>query len=409
MQKPPVHPHPERTLHWTLDPKVLFLNHGSFGACPTPVLAAQRALQEQMEHEPVHFLARTLEGALDKVRDEMSEFLGAFPRDLVFVRNATEGVNAVVQSLKLEPGDELLCTSHGYNACNNALRYVAERAGAKVVVAKVPFPISGPEAVIEAIEQAVTARTRFALIDHVTSPTGLILPVETLIKRLQARGIFVMIDGAHAPGMLPLNLEQLGADFYTGNAHKWLCAPKGAAILHVKHEHQSWVRPVIISHGANDPRKHRSRFHLEFDWTGTSDPTAILALPAALKFMRELAPPNDSDRGGLDAVRAHNHTLAVQARKLLCEQLKLTPVAPESMLGSLATVQLPAAKKATPIDGPLPFDPLHQLLFERYAIEVPVFVYGETRCLRIAAQWYNHLAQYQALAHAVGELLAEGH
>ncbi len=399
---PPLHPIPNRIAHWSLDPEVIFLNHGSFGACPHVVLAEQRKLQDQMEREPVHFLARTLEASLDRVREQMAEFVGAFARDLVFVRNATEGVNAVVQSLALEPGDELLCTSHGYNACNNVLRFVAAKAKAKVVVADIPFATESAQVVIDAIEQALTPRTRFVLIDHVTSPTGLILPVESLVRRLRDRGILVMIDGAHAPGMLPLQLNELGADFYTGNAHKWLCAPKGAAILHVRHEHQSTVRPVVISHGANDPRRHRSRFHIEFDWTGTFDPSAILALPASLAFMRSLAP------GGLDEVNAHNHQLVVQARDLLCKQLNLTPSAPESMLGSLATIQLPKANTPTGMDSPLPFDPLHLQLFEGYGIEVPVFVYNGTRCLRVAAQWYNHIAQYQVLADALTELLARG-
>jgi isopenicillin-N epimerase len=333
----------------------------------------------------------------------MAEFVGAFAEDLVFVRNATEGVNAVLRSLELAPGDELLCTSHGYNACNNALQFVAERSGASVVVAKVPFATGGPEVVIDAIEAAVTPRTKFALIDHVTSPTGLIFPVETLVNKLRARGVLVMIDGAHAPGMLPLHLNALGADFYTGNAHKWLCAPKGAAILHVARAHQKMVRPPVISHGANDKRAHRSRFHLEFDWTGTFDPSAILALPAALAFMRKLAP--DAHGDGLNLVREHNHQLVLQARALLCEQLRCPQLAPQTMLGSLATVQLPASNAQAALDAPFSFDPLHPQLFEEHRIEVPVFRFDGGRYLRVAAQWYNHIAQYQALADALNALL----
>lgn len=391
----------DRAARWTLDPKVTFLNHGSFGACPREVIAHQRALQEQLEREPVLFLARKLEGLIDQARERTARLLGARPEDLVFVRNATEGVNAVLRSLDLQPGDELLTTDHAYNACKNALHYVADRAGARVVVASVPFPIASEQVVIERVLAAVTARTKLALIDHVTSPTGLVFPVPALVAALRERGVETLVDGAHAPGMLELDLSAIGAAYYTGNAHKWLCAPKGAAILHCRADLQRSLRPVVISHGANDPREGRSRFWLEFDWCGTFDPTAVLTVPFAIEWMEKLAP------GGLREVRTHNHDLAVEARRMLCERLGVAPAAPASMLGSLATVPLPPSPRAGARAGALPFDPLQEALFDEFAIEVPTFTFGpeKTRCVRIAAQWYNDLSQYERLADALRTLL----
>jgi isopenicillin-N epimerase len=236
----------------------------------------------------------------------------------------------------------------------------------------------------------------------VTSPTGVVFPVREIITALRERGVETLVDGAHGPGMIDLDLDALGAGYYTGNAHKWLCAPKGAAILHARRELQPSLRPVVISHGANDPRAGRSRFWLEFDWCGTFDPTAVLTIPRAIDFMESLAP------GGLREVRTHNHLLAVRARQILCDALGVEPSAPESMLGSLATVCLPAARREGPKAGALPFDPLHERLFEEHRIEVPVFNFGpdRLRCVRVAAQWYNHEGQYAQLASALVALLA---
>ena len=385
--------------HWDLDPGITFLNHGSFGACPRVVLQAQNDWRARLEREPVLFLHRQLEGLLDEARAVLGAFVGSDPDDLAFVSNATAGVNTVLHSLPLARGDELLVTDHEYNACRNALDYVAERSGARVVTAPIPFPLKSPDEVIGAVLDRVTDRTRLLLIDHVTSPTGLVLPVEPIVRALNERGIDTLVDGAHAPGMLPLDLGKLDAAYYTGNCHKWLCTPKGSALLRVRRDRQQTVRPRSISHGANSQRVDRSRFRLEFDFCGTDDPTPFLCVPSAIDFLGSLLP------GGLPALQQHNHELALEGRRLLCEALGTAEPAPQTMIGSLASVCLPPSDEA-PI-GPEGLDPLHVRLFEHHRIEVPVMRWPAPalRLLRISPQIYNARAQYEALAAAVaGEI-----
>lgn len=387
--------------HWSLNPEVAFLNHGSFGAAPHVVLEAQRREQDAQERDPIHYLApeRSLYGKLDAVRTRLGGFLGCPAEDLAFVRNATDGVNAVLRSFKLEAGDRIVITSHGYNACSNAARYVAERAGAEVSVAEIPFPIEDPAEAAAAIAAACCERTRLLLVDHVTSPTGLILPVEDIVRAARARGIRTLVDAAHGPGMLPMNLEQVGADYTTGNLHKWLCGPKVSGFLHVRPELQGSVRPCVISHAANTPAPGRSRFIAEFDWTGTFDPSPLLAVPSAIDFLEGVLP------GGLPAVRAHNRALVLEGQGVLCEALGVQPPAPDSMRGSLVTLPLPASAPDAPPSGRV--DPLQLALFERHRIEVPIVhwpVKGR-RWVRISAQVYNDRADYERLAAG---LVAEG-
>src|SRR5688572_28465833 len=313
-------------LGWNLDPEVTFLNHGSFGACPGAVLAVQRERRDRMERAPIQFLDRELEGHLDATRRALGAFLGADPTGLVFVPNATTGVNAVHRSLRFEPGDELLTSDHDYNAILNTIRAVAERDGARVVLAAIPFPTAGEDEVVDAVLAAVTPRTRLAVLSHVTSPTALVLPIERLVRELDARGIDTLVDGAHAPGMVPLALHALGAAYYTGNAHKWLCAPKGAGFLWTRGDRREGIHPTIVSHGANDPRTDRSRYRLEFDWVGTADPTPALAIPAAIEWVAGLEP------GGWPAVMAANHALALGARDRLVAHLGGRTPAPDELI-----------------------------------------------------------------------------
>ena len=388
--------------HWLLEPELSFLNHGSFGACPVPVLEHQRRLRDRMEAQPVQFLARELDPLLDAARAELAAFVGADPEDLAWVANATTGVNSVLRSLALSRGDELLATDHEYNACRNALDVVAERAGAAVVVAPVPFPLSSADQVVEAVLAGVTGQTRIALLDHVTSQTGLVLPMAQLVRELDRRGVDTLVDGAHAPGMLDLDLDGLGAAYFTGNCHKWLCAPKGAAFLHVRRDRRERVRPLVISHGANSPRRDRSRFHLEFDWVGTADPTAVLCVPEAIRFMGSLLP------GGWTELRRSNRRLALHARDELCRALGAAPPCPDEMIGSMAALPLPPGPDEAP-DSALYTDPLQAQLLDRWGIEAPVIPWPAppARLIRISAQVYNRFEQYQLLAGALKTLLAE--
>lgn len=377
---------------WWLEPEVTFLNHGAFGACPKPVLEIQQQFRQRLEQQPLRFLAQDLEGLLDAARATLAEFVEADPLDLAFVPNATTGVNTVLRSLHFTPADQLLTTNHEYNACRNALDFVAARSGAQVVVADIPLPLQSPDQVIEAVIAKISPKTRLALLDHVTSQTGLVMPIQRLISELKQRGIDTLIDGAHAPGTVPLNLSAIGATYYTGNCHKWLCAPKGAAFLYVQRDRQAQIRPLTISHGANSPRTERSRFRLEFDWPGTYDPSAYLSVPTAIQFMGTLLP------GGWPELMAQNRIKALAARKILCEALKVPPPCPDEMIAALAVVPLP--------DGS--YQALQTALLEQYGIEVPIVPWpmGQKRWVRVAAQIYNTLPQYEYLAQALVDLLA---
>jgi isopenicillin-N epimerase len=346
-----------------------------------------------MECEPVDFLAATLPGRLDAAREALSVFLGAESADLVFVPNATAGVNAVLRSLVFEPGDELLLTNHTYAACRKTVDFVAARSGARVVAANLPFPCCHEEEIIAAVLGCASSRTRLALLDHVTSPTALILPVARLVGELQARGIDVLVDGAHAPGMVPLGLSALGAAYYTGNAHKWLCAPKGAAFLHVRRDRQAQLHPTVISHG------YTAGFHAEFDWTGTCDPTPWLCIPESLRFMGGLLP------GGWPQVMAANRDLALQARALLLECTGAEAPCPEAMNASMASIPLPQASIGSPahrLDCPALHDWFRERGVETWLHPHPVPL------LRISAQLYNHLDQYKQLAGLLEAALRGG-
>jgi isopenicillin-N epimerase len=382
--------------YWTLDPEIDFLNHGSFGACPRAVLEAQSELRARLEREPVRFMVRELEGKLDTARAALAPFVGADPADLVFVPNATTGVNSVLRSLDLQPGDELVVTNHAYAACRNALDAVARTTGARAVVVAVPFPLADAGAILDAVLGAVTPRTRLALVDHVTSPTGLVFPIADLVAALERRGVETLVDGAHAPGMVPVHLASLGATYYAANCHKWPCAPKGAAFLWVRHDRQAAIHPLVTSHGATTVRTDRSRFRLEFDWVGTDDPTAYLSIPAALRTLGDMVP------GGWAEVRRRNRDLALAARRLLCDALEIPLPCPDELVGSLAAVPLPAG---SPHDSAELFwtDPLQAVLFERHRIEVPVFRWPAPphRLLRVSSQLYNSIDQYERLAAAL--------
>jgi isopenicillin-N epimerase len=372
---------------WLHEEGLVFLNHGSFGATPQPILELQSELRLEIERDPVRFLIDELESRLDTVRAVVGARFGADPEGIAFVPNPTFAVNSVLASLRLSPGDEIVVSDHGYNACNNAALHWAERSGAKTVVAQIPFPIRDPAEATAAVVAALGPRTRLVIIDHVTSPTGLVFPVAEMVREAEARNIDVIVDGAHAPGMLPLDISSVGAAYYVGALHKWVCAPKGASFVVTRADRRTSVRPAIISHGANSMRTDRSRYALEFDWVGTMDPTPILAVPAALELLDTLSPD------GLAGVMRDNRDLVLAARKLLMDRLGLEAPCPESMIGSLAAFKLPDGDSAA----------LQRRLRDVHRIQVPVMPWPAPgrRVFRVSAQRYNVIDQYEALASAL--------
>jgi isopenicillin-N epimerase len=390
---------------WRLDPSITFLDHGVFGACPAPVLEHQSGLRERMESNPVAFLWRDHEAMIDGARRELAHFLHAGEDGLAFVPNATTGVSTVLRSLTFEPGDELLTTDHEYNATLNALAEVARRDRARVVVARIPLPLDDPEEVVAALVGAVTPRTRIALVSHVTSPTALVFPIERIVSELAARGVDTLVDAAHAPGMVAIDVDALGAAYWTGNGHKWLCGPKSSAVLHVRGDRRGRIRPLVVSHGWNDPLA-RPAIWKEFDWMGTVDTTPVLSLPEAIRVVGSLRP------GGWPAVMAENRSLALEARRVLADALGSDPIAPETMTGSMAAARLPGDWTDARIDD------LRHALIDEDRIEASIVGWpvraARARAsdpptatfVRASTQLYNEPADLERLADALPRRLA---
>lgn len=413
--QPKVPSYSPHAMHWTLDRSVCFLNHGSFGATPLEILEEQQRYRDEMEREPVRWFVETLEPRLDEARARISSFLGCPADDLAFVPNATAGVNTVVQSLKFSPGDELLVSNHEYNACNNAFAVAAERWGAKVVMASIPFPVREEEQVVQAIMDRVSDRTKLVLLSHITSPSGLILPVKRIVSELAKREIDTLVDGAHAPAFVPLNVLDIGCAYYTGNFHKWLCAPKGSAFLYVRPDRQHLIQPLSTSHGYNSQRTDRSHFRLQFDYGGTDDMTPHLCVPKCIELLTTLMP----DRR-VDSYWQANNDLCRRARSMLINRLGSVAGAPDDMLGAMATITLPrhdAAREERLSRRPTKYaDALQDRLIAQHRIQVPIIRMaglgqggGQLRCVRISCNLYNTIEQYEYLANAlIEELAAEG-
>jgi isopenicillin-N epimerase len=326
---------------------------------------------------------------------KLSKFINADSEGMTFVTNATSGVNTVLKSLDLKPNDEIIVLDHSYQACWNAVDFITKKTGAKTVVATIPFPIDSNEQIIEEILQKVTDKTRLALVDTVTSPTGLRLPFEELVGELQSRNVDVLLDAAHGPGIVPLDIKKLDPAYVTGNAHKWLCTPKGSAFLYIREDRRNRTRPLSVSHGASVSGTDQERFRFEFDWTGTQDPTAWLCIPSAIDHIGSML------SGGWSAIMDYNTNLAIQGRNLLLEVLGTSKPSPDSMIVGLAAVSLPGSGVLT--TSALEPDPLHTLLFEKYRIQVPVFGWSHhnKRYLRIASYLYNSLEEYEYLAEVL--------
>jgi isopenicillin-N epimerase len=359
---------------WTLREDVTYLNHGAFGATPKSVLAAQQAYRDQMEAQPLDFFVRQLPGLTRAAADRLAAYVGA--EQLLFVDNATTGVNAVLRSLDLRRGDRVVALSHVYPAVNNALRFVCDRAGAVLELVELDVPADA-DRLMERLDAALPAR--LAVLDHVTSGSGLVLPIQRMVRLCQAKGTPVLVDGAHAPAMLHLELDALGATWYTGNCHKWLCAPKGAALLHASDEGRAQLQPTVIGHGYPDVVDG-------FDFLGTGDYTPWLAVPAALDFREAL---------GDQAAREYTHTLALQARELLLEALGTVATGPESMTASLVCLRMPDGRGDPTWEGAMA---LNNRLWHDHRVEVPLFPFDGALWIRVSAQVYNHIDQYRALA-----------
>ncbi|MBC7233446.1 MAG: aminotransferase class V-fold PLP-dependent enzyme [Chloroflexi bacterium] len=371
-----------------LRPDVIFLNHGSFGACPRPVFAAYQNWQLELERQPVEFLGRRFTELMRTARTALAAFVGADTDDLVYAPNATTALNIVARSLPLRPGDEVLSTDHEYGAMDRTWRFVCQRRGAHYMNQPLPLPLESPEQVIETLWARVTERTRVLFMSHITSPTALILPVAELVQRSRNAGILTVIDGAHAPGQIPLNLQSLGADFYAGNCHKWLCAPKGSAFLFARREVQHLLEPLVVSWGWQSDTPGPSRFVDEQEWQGTRDISAYLTVPNAIQFQAEHNWPR---------VQQRCHELASLAYHDISELTGLEPLYPDSpdWYAQMVTLPLP------PCDA----QELKQRLYEAFAIEVPIITWKERQFIRVSIQGYNSPADVEALAAALTRLL----
>lgn len=371
--------------HWMLAPDMHFLNHGSFGATPRVVLAAEQQWQVRMESQPVDFMVRELPGLLRMAAGELANFLGAKPEDLAFVENATAAVNSVLRAYPWQVGDELLLCSHSYPAVKNAANFVARQFGIKLREFDFCFPLQDEAEMLHAFSSSITANTRMAIIDHISSPLAIIYPLQKMLDICRSHGVKTLVDGAHVPGMLPLKIETLGADWYLGNCHKWLFAPKGCAFLWAAPNAQDFLQPLVVSLRMDEA------FPANFDWVGTRDPSAWLAITAALQFYHEMG-------GAAIPQRLHEFVIAVATNLAKAWQVELP--APVQQYGAMVTLPLPLPRGATQSQA----NALRDKLWGDYRIEVPLFSLQGRLWARISAQLYNVEADYEALAKAVLQL-----
>ena len=371
-----------------LDPNIVFLNHGSFGACPRPVFEAYQRWQRELERQPVEFLGRRFNDLMREARSTLADFVGADSDEITYVTNATVGLNTVARSLELRPGDEVLSTDHEYGALDRTWRFLCEKSGAKYVRQPISVPINNADEVIEAVWAGVSDRTRVLFISHITSPTAIIFPIQELIRRAHERGILTVIDGAHAIGQIDLNLHDLGADFYSSNCHKWLMAPKGSAFLYARRDVQHLVEPLVVSWGWQSERPSASRFIDEQEWQGTRDIAAYLSVPAAIQFFRDHDWPQ---------VRQACHELVRYAREQATALTGLPSLTPDdaAWFSQLSALPLPACD----------LDALKTRLYNEYQIEIPVITWNQRHFVRISIQGYNTRADVDTLIAALRELL----
>ena len=378
---------------WRLDPEVIYLNHGTVGATPRRVLAKQQEIRDEIERRPSQFLLRELTGivvgmprpAAPRLRaaaNEMASFVGAKGDDFAFVENATTGVNAVLRSLDLGEGDEVLVTDHVYGAVAKAAAFVTRRQGAHVRSIELPYPVAASDQIVTAVMSAIGPRTRILVLDHITSESALVLPVREIAAGCRSKGVPVLVDGAHAPGALPLDVPSLGVDWYSANLHKWAFTPRPSGFLWAAPIRQQNLHPAVISWGLDQG------LSAEFDLTGTRDPSPFLAAPEGIAFLRDL---------GVDAVRAYNHGLAWEAAQLLSRRWGTKLGMGEEMVGTMATVPLPERMGSTAEDANRLRD---ALLFED-RIEIQLHAWRDRLWVRVSAQIYNDLSDVERLAAAI--------
>ena len=386
--------------HWGLDPNVTFLNHGSFGACPTEVRRHRAGLLDRMERQPVDFMVRELPELHFSVVRRLEDFLGAERGSLVLLPNATAGVATALQAVDLRPGQQVLTTGQEYFATRNAVFRRAEECGAEVVEVAAPFPVDGADELLEPLLDGVCPSTGLIVVDHIFSPSGVVFPLAGLVRKLGSNRPPILVDGAHGPGQMELELKSLGVEFYTGNCHKWLCSPKSCAVLYTRPDYQDRVRPLAQSYTPRDMDADLSRYQLEHFWNGTFDPTPRLSVPTAIDVMAALVP------GGWPEVIRRNHALALRARNTICGSIGVAPPCPEEMVGAMAAIPLPWKEPPHP-RKPEWTDPLQHRL-RSVGIEVPVTWsrLPRMRMLRISAQLYNAHEEYQMLADALGAMSA---
>jgi len=374
-----------------LDPQIVFLNHGSFGACPRPVFEKYQAWQKQLERQPVLFLGSELDSYLLQSRQVLGEYVHASASDIVYIPNATHGVNIVARSLQLNPGDEILTTDHEYGACNFAWDFICQKTGAKYKHQAIMVPATTQLEIVDQLWQAVTPRTKVIFISHITSPTSLTIPIQMVCQRAHQAGIITVIDGAHAPGQLLLDLSSLCTDFYIGNCHKWMLSPKGAGFLYARPEVQYLIEPLIVSWGYQSkfasPRE--STFIDLLQWSGTKDPTAALSVPAAIEFMKE---------NHWEDVQARCHDLLHSGMKRICDQTGLSPLYPmdSNFFHQMGTIPIPKVKELTELKA---------RLYQEYRIEIPCLEWNDRHYLRLSVQGYNSEDDIDLLVCALSKLL----
>jgi len=380
-----------QSLHedFLLDTHVIYLNHGSFVATPRPVFDRYQRWQRELERQPTEFLGRRAGALLEQSRQVLAEYLGTHSSNLAYVTNATTGLNAIARGLSLGEGDEVLASDHEYGALDRTWRFLARKMGFRYRNHPVRLPLTTPEAFVETFWQGVTPHTRVIFLSHITSPTALIFPVEAICQKAREQGILTIIDGAHAPGQIALQLDALGADFYSGNLHKWLCAPKGAAFVYARPEMMPLIEPLVVSWGYQSDQPGPSPLVDYLEWQGTRDISAFLAVPDAIEYQRS---------HDWDAVRQQCHQLTVDTAAAIAETFGLAPISPltETWVGQMASAPLPQNAQT---------EELHRRLYDEYQIEIPILEWNGHKLARCSFQAYNTQEDADALLKALAALV----